>query len=776
MALLTLCAAVIIGLGTLVDYRLTRDELLERLQRESDTTIRAAMIDMESWLQGVESSTLLLARVLQQRDYSQAGLQQMLRDVVEVNGDIFGATIALAPQAQEQSAGFAPYYFRRAGKLEYVDLADPQYNYQHQAWFTDTLAAGKPLWVEPYFDAGGGEVLMTTFAVPVYREDTAGRRFLYAVVTADVSLAELDAYLQRLRLGSSGFGFLLSRKGIILSSRNPDNVTRHFTDVLAGETDQAGWQQMYDAALQGQVTSRQLACSHVAGSCVIRLGALAATGWPVGVLYSEEEMTAPLREYKIRIALAGLLTLLLMAAAVALVTRRLTRPLTALAQASDCIARGDLEAPLPPAQGDDEVARLVRSFAAMKRDLKSYIADLEAAAARRSRLEGELDAAREIQMAMLPHGGEAGEQGEGYSLWARVLPARSVGGDLYSYHCRDRRLFIAVGDVSDKGVPAALFMARAISLIQQLATTSRDPAVAMAALNNALASGNENCMFVTLFLGIVNLDTLELHFSSAGHTRPSLVRAGRALSIEQEQGPALGLAAQLDFPRNLLQLQDGDRLAIFTDGIDEAFNEEDEMFGLARFNEALLQCRALPAAAAGASLFAALRSFTGETPQSDDICLLLLGIGGDAPSVHATIEFARGPGLAARVDNWLRQVLAPLLLSQQVLGELVLVAEEVVSNADKYAGLAADAAITVTVAADSMQVALEVRDAGLAFDPLLQAQQSALGAAIDDAAIGGLGVHLITALTDHQSYHRADGCNILRLIKLLEHHPDPGVQ
>jgi anti-sigma regulatory factor (Ser/Thr protein kinase) len=103
---------------------------------------------------------------------------------------------------------------------------------------------------------------------------------------------------------------------------------------------------------------------------------------------------------------------------------------------------------------------------------------------------------------------------------------------------------------------------------------------------------------------------------------------------------------------------------------------------------------------------------------------------------------------------------------------MLLVAEEVVSNADKYAGLAADAVITVTVEADCLQVALEVRDAGLAFNPLLEAQQSALGTAIEDAAVGGLGVHLITALTDHQSYHRLDGCNILRVIKLLANHPD----
>ena len=603
IVLLTLCAAVTIGIGMLLDYRLSRTEILERLQRESDETIRAVVIDMEHWLQGLESSTLLLARVLQQRDYSHAGLEQMLRDVVEVNGDIFGATIALA-QAQADSAqggtlGFAPYYFRRNGKLEYANLAGAEHNYQQQAWFTDTVAAGEPLWVEPYFDEAGGQVLMTTFAVPVYRQDEAGRRFLYAVVTADVSLAELHDYLQRLRLGNSGFGILLSRKGIILSGRDPANIMRHYSDTVIEEPDHATWRDMFDAALQGQVVTRQLACNDVPGRCIIRLGSLESTGWPVGVVYSEDEMTAPLREFQFKIALAGLLTLLLMAAAVVVVTRRLTRPLAVLAQASDRMARGDLEAPLPPARGDDEVARLIHSFAAMKRDLKSYIADLEAATARRSRLEGELAAAREIQMAMLPHGGEACEQGDGFGLWARVLPARSVGGDLYSYHCRDRLLFIAVGDVSDKGVPAALFMARAISLIQQLATTSSDPAAAMASLNNALTSGNDNCMFVTLFLGILDLDSLELRFSSAGHTAPSLVRNGQAASLKQHQGPALGLAPELGFPANTLQLQTGDRLAIFTDGIDEAFNERDEMFGLTRFNEALVANRALPTAASG---------------------------------------------------------------------------------------------------------------------------------------------------------------------------------
>lgn len=773
IALITLCAAVIIGVGMLVDFQLSRKALLERLQRESDDAIRTVIVDMEQWLEGVKSATLLLARVVEQRQYSEQGLQQILRDAVEVNSDILGAAIALAPGLASTELGFAPYYFRRDSQLLYTNLASGEHNYQQQAWFRDAADTGEALWAEPYYDTAGAEVLMTTYAIPVYREDSSGQRYLYAVVTADVALAQLHDNLQRLGLGSSGFGILLSRGGVILSGRNPDNIMHHFTDAVSAEPDQVLWRTMFDAALQGEVVSQQLTCLDRPGQCVMRLGALQSTGWPVGVIYSEDEMTAPLRNFQLKTGLIGLFTLLLMATAVMVVTRRLTRPLTALAQASDRIARGDLEAPLPVARGNDEVATLVQSFAAMKRDLKSYITDLEAATARRSRLEGELGAARDIQMAMLPAGDDTVQVDEHCQLWARVLPARSVGGDLYYYHRRDRVLFIAVGDVSDKGVPAALFMARAISLIQQLAVSTDSASAAMATLNNALVSGNDNCMFVTLFLGMLDLDSLEMTFGSAGHTPPSLLRDNSIRSVQQDQGPAMGLAENLSFPRNTLQLQAGDRLAIFTDGVDEAFNDQHEMFGLERCNNTLLASRTLPAAKAGADLFARVAAFAGTRPQSDDIGLLLLDITGNgAAGLRANGEFRRGPRLVSTVQAWLQQALAPQGLPDSVLGELSLVVEELVSNVDKYAGLPDNASIQLSVQADTSAVQLELRDGGLAFNPLRDAQKAALGAPIADTEIGSLGIHLITALTDRQSYRREGGYNIMQVTKLLMKQPD----
>lgn len=753
-----------------VDFRLSRATLLEGLQRESDETIRSVIVDMEQWLESVKSSTLLLGRVIQQREYSEPGLQQILRDSVEVNPDIFGATIALAPGQASSTLGFAPYYFRREGALQYTDLAGSDNNYQQQPWFHEVRAAGEPIWVEPYYDRAGGRVLMTTFAVPVYRTDEQGDSFLYAVVTADVALRELHENLQRLSLGRYGFGFLLSRSGIILSGRNPANIMRHYADAIDDPADKIAWQQMISSALNGEPINQHLRCLGRAGKCVLRLGLLQSTGWPVGVMYSEDEMTAPLRNFQLKTALIGASTLLMMAIAVIIVSRRLTRPLGALAAASDRIAQGDLDAPLPDAAGKDEVAQLVHSFSAMKTDLKTYIGDLEQATARRSRLEGELDAAKSIQMAMLPAPGLAMQSGETYQVWARVAPALAVGGDLYYYLERDGVLFLAVGDVSDKGVPAALFMARAISLIQQLAATSVNLPLAMATLNNALAKGNDNCMFVTLFLGMLDLGNLELRFASAGHTPPSLIRGGSAQSISQQQGPAMGLAPDLEFPVNTLTLRTGDRLAVFTDGINEAFNEANDMFGIPRCNQVLGASHTNTVAAAGDLLFNELTGFAGTRPQSDDICLLLLDIAA-SETIRSHHAFSLGPRLSARVEQWLNTILEPLPLAHDDRSNLLLVTEELVTNVEKYAGLQTPDSVVVRVRVNASQVDIEVRDAGEAFNPLVQSDRAELGARIEDAEVGGLGVHLITALTDAQTYRREDGWNILRVTKLLSKFP-----
>ncbi|WP_188109694.1 SpoIIE family protein phosphatase [Pseudohalioglobus sediminis] len=762
IALLTLSAALIIGTGMLLDYRVSREEILQRLSEQAVVETEVVVRDMENWLNGIEATTRLMARILEQREYSRNGLKDMLRDVVANNDEIFGAAIALNPDLASGGRPFAPYYYSRDGQVHFTDLANRQARYTEQPWFTVPLERGEALWSEPYFDTGGGEVNMTTFSVPVYRVDSEGRRQIYGVVTADVTLDALHAVLQQLHLGASSYGLLFSREGMVMSTGSGRSIMQHYTDLHYKGLDLDSWRRIFQRALQGQTSTMDFPCPESEDRCTIRLGQLQTTGWPIGVSFRQQEVLSPLHTYTLKTLAISAVTLLLLALVVYLLTSRLTRPLQELTRATEQIARGNLDTPLPKAQGEDEVARLVESFSTMNRSLKGYIDDLAAATASRSRIEGELAAAREIQMSMLPGDGDILLTEPGFELWARVTPARTVGGDLYTLFRQGEQFYFAVGDVSDKGVPAALFMARAISLIQQLSLTMSSPERTMAELNNALERNNQNCMFVTLFLGVLNLRDGALRFASAGHTAPSLLRDGSVQVVAQDTGPALGLAADQDYPGNTLQLLPGDRLAVYTDGIDEAFSPEEEMFGTARFNAELLAQAQSPVAQAGAAVFDAVAEHAGTRAQSDDITLLLVQYaGGDEPM--SSESFHLGSALTTRVQQWLQDVMRGWDLPSTLITELCLVAEEIASNTQKYAGLSAEDRLELMLILRDNALVLKARDRGVAFNPLSEGKRAPLGADIDAAEIGGLGVHLIVQLTDRQRYRRDGEYNILRV-------------
>ncbi len=757
--ILTLCTGAILSLGLGLDYHLSRNEILSRVELQSRDTVSAAVTDLDNFLDGVADNAVFLSRILQQRSYSDDELRNLLHDIVAHNDDIVGSTIALNPDLIDAPLGFAPYYYREGDQLLTADLTFGDTRYWERSWYADAASSGKPVWVEPYFDAEGARVLMTTFSVPVFRPAPDGSSQLYAVVTADVGLAELQRYLRRLHLGQSGFGILLSRAGLVLGAPNTADLMQPVSVLTDDPNDRAQLLALFNGALAGETRTGEVACHNIPGDCLVRLSPMKSTGWPLGVVYARDEVLAPLHEYQAKTVSVGLLTLVLMALAVSWVARRITQPLRALARASGEIARGEMNVALPAASGQDEVATLVRSFNAMQGDLKRYIEDLEHATASRSRLAGELAAAREIQMSMLPGRGHALERDAGNTLWAQVEPAKTVGGDLYSYRTlADGRLCFVLGDVSDKGVPAALFMARAISQVQMYNQNFDSAAAVLSRLNNALERGNDNCMFLTLFCGAINLHTGELEFASAGHCAPVILRKDKAEELEQQTGPALGLAPNLSFPTNRIALHPGDRLVLRSDGAEEAFDAHDRQFGLPRLLDLLTRTANDSAAEAGRQVFAGLSDFQSGTAQSDDISLLIL----DWDNRERSRQFMPGPGLTSRAIQWLEQELAALPVSHDVQNNVLLAGEEAASNVEKYGGLSPAQSLRVRLLPRRGELLLSLTDPGPPFNPLTCAGAE-LGHSADSAQIGGLGVHLIRALPDWHNYRRSEDNNELTL-------------
>jgi phosphoserine phosphatase RsbU/P len=607
-----------------VSHSRSRAAAVRTAEREAVSQANGAIRRIEEVLLSVEQSTQLLASVLETLDAAPrppTRPEPLLYGFLETHPDVFGSAVAFVPATTGRT--LAPYAHRRSsgsGNLVLVDLAAPDYRYWEREWYTVPLRTGEPRWSEPYLDEGGGEVLMVTYSVPVRRSGKS-RGELQAIVTADLDLAWLNRLAGTIRAGQTGFGVIVSREGRVLGHPDPQWIGRaRLPRDLPREAQPR----------EGQIISRLLGGR--SGFERIVLGGrphwmtfapVGASGWSVAVLYPEDELFQEVRS--LRLVQAGLVAagLLALAGVIVPLSWRLTRPIKALSDSAARIATGDLDLELPPVRSQDELGALTGSFHHMRDSLKTHIKDLQETTAAKERLESELKVARKIQMDMLPKNAAGGE---GYELTATLVPARAVGGDLYDHFVQDgTRVFFMVGDVSGKGVPAALFMARVKTLLEATAGRESNPAAVLNEMNRVLGAENEAGLFVTAVLCTLDTRTGELQVACGGHEPPILVPLeGNPAALECEGGPVLGLIDVAEYPLNRRTLAQGDSLVLYTDGVHEAQNVEGEFLGTERLRTATVKGRPDGTPGVTAAVLSAVRAFAGEAPQSDDITILTL--------------------------------------------------------------------------------------------------------------------------------------------------------
>ncbi len=356
-------------------------------------------------------------------------------------------------------------------------------------------------------------------------------------------------------------------------------------------------------------------------------------GWTIVAAVPEADFTRAATELRNQLGLFLLMVLAggLMVAGV--VSLRLTRPLHQLSEFARALPEQDLVAGsmLPrhiadlPRRRPDEVGRLAAAFAYMDEQLREKVARLLDETSSRERLESELNIAQEIQQGLL-RAPTAPELRGQVDLRATMEPAKEVGGDLYDYLLLpDGRLLFAIGDVSDKGMPAALFMAGTCTLIRAIAETETDPAVMVSRINNLLSTNNPNLMFVTLIVGTLDLKTGELQWANAGHSALCVLRPdGELKLLEGRSGPACGVQDGLPYRRFEAVLAPDEVLIGYTDGVTEAVGPGNEQYGENRLYAALAPVAGRDATAVLDTILERVREFVQDTPQSDDITLLAI--------------------------------------------------------------------------------------------------------------------------------------------------------
>lgn len=439
--------------------------------------------------------------------------------------------------------------------------------------------------------------------------------------------AAMRATLSRLRLAQSGFMFIRAADGrMVVAPPEPR------AGVL-GAVDRASGQPL--SALLGQAAPAgeplRFTLDGSGGPWLIKAVQYKPLGWTLVAAVPESDLSAPAARLITRQALIFASALVLALALAWLIATRITRPLKTLTAYARQLPEQDLAAPAQapesiarlPARHSDEVGRLAESFLFMQRKLGENVARLMQETSARERFQSELGIAHDIQMGLLPLP-LAPAVLERVDLYAAMLPAKEVGGDLYDYFMLpDGRLCLTIGDVSGKGVPAALFMAVTRTLIRASAEDETDPALIMQRVNNRLAENNPNLMFVTLLLGVLDLATGELAWANGGHPPPAVVSADGAVRLLQgRSGPACGVQENLIYQRLNERLAPGDMFVGYTDGITEANNPGGALYGNDRLLTRLAGQRASATAQAQA-LLDDVRRFADGAEQFDDITLIL---------------------------------------------------------------------------------------------------------------------------------------------------------
>jgi len=382
----------------------------------------------------------------------------------------------------------------------------------------------------------------------------------------------------------------------------------------------------------------------------------------------------------------------------------------------------------------------------------------------KEQIASELRIARDIQMGMLPHDFSSINEAYSVNLDAVLQPAREVGGDLYGVcACGPERLMLFFGDVSGKGIPASMLMVRAISLARLLAREVAEPDEILARLNDELATDNSSGMFVTFLCAAYRPRSRILSFSNAGHCRPLLIsRSQGARWALDHLGTALGFETGLKFERTDVQLEVGDALVLYSDGVTEAFDLQEECYGNDRLLADASALAGQSASVTTSHLLKKVRRFAGAAPQSDDIAILTMVC--ESAETELSLELHATPEEVMRAVEALKDFGGKNGWSEAELFPLTLALEECGSNIVNHA-LQRDSKKTfaVSIKRSGQSVTLELRDGGPAFDPT-GAPEKPLQAD-DDEPPGGWGIQLVRRNVDKVSYARQDGQNVLTLTK-----------
>ena len=545
------------------------------------------------------------------------------RGVLQNNPDFYNCSIAFEPYYfKDQGRYFSAYSKHDGDTIRTIQGGSDNYQYFYMDWYLMPSLLDHPCWTEPYMDMDtrtNTSEMVTSYCMAI--KNKAGEKI--GVINMSLSLSWLSQTISAVKPYPNSYSIMIGRGGTFFVHPDTTKITRQtiFTQTIEqpdtamtalGHAMQHGEEGMKHMTIEGK-------------DSYVFYKPLGKTGCSMAIVCPESDIFSGfdrLRRTVMTIVCVGLLLMLYLF--IRIITREL-QPLRRLAREAETIASGQFDAELPDFRRTDEIGQLSHSFGNMQQSLVKYIEELKETTAQKASIESELNVASSIQMSMLP---SVFPNCEGLDMYASMTPAKEVGGDLYGYLLKGDQLYFCLGDVSGKGVPASLFMAQVTRLFRTLANQQIAPADICTQMNEAL-SGEENStfMFVTLFVGLVDLKTGHLSFCNAGHN-PPVIGGGEHHGEFLQMLPncPIGVMPGLQFQGEEIDSIKGRPLFIYTDGLNEAENRQYEQFGEERLLDILRNIHFETARQVIETLAAEVEHHRDGADPNDDLTMMCLRI------------------------------------------------------------------------------------------------------------------------------------------------------
>ena len=594
----------------------------------SEKSICNAMSDVSV---AVENNIFYIERNIGQP----AEMQAVMERIVAQNPRIRSCGISFIENYFPQKGrSFCPYAWRKDSlQVEGRPIQGSEASYLESDWFKEAVAADSAYWSEPFFDSRDNKTPLVAYMYPIH--DQKGR--VVAILGADLSLDFMTRLLKEqttiFQKGVMAFydtdmfnSYVLTNDGTYITHPDQRRILKGNFFVHIKDADKPGVAQNTISRMKERnksfIETDEKVRVNRANSYMF-YSPIGSTDWIL--VFSVETFAIDIIGIVLGFAMLFIITFVLLVTffVCRLTIQRVAKPLRQLAASADEMADGQFSATLPSINSHDEIHLLRDSFANMQRSLSSYVEELKNTTAAKASIESELKIAHDIQMSMLPKTYPAFPDRHDIDIYGLVLPAKAVGGDLYDFFIHDEKLFFCIGDVSGKGVPASLVMAVTRSLFRNISAYTQQPDQIAIALNDALSSNNDMGMFVTLFLGVVDLASGHLSYTNAGHNPPLLLTDDDVSVISCDANLPAGVMSGHQFTEQHLQLKSGDSIFLYTDGLNEAENASLQQFGMERVMQLakVTVRKPLPLIEA---MMSSVQLFVGDAEQSDDLTMLAI--------------------------------------------------------------------------------------------------------------------------------------------------------